>query len=146
MKTQKPNLKEVGGNVDTNHTWSLENPSVKGYYYECKEGVGTNGDSSIHTVVTLDGENKVFWGSTILDDKLSSLGRMGTYVEITFLGSKPNKKNSNSSNHFRLEEDPSMLMEGFQAEPQAEPKAESQAQPKAQTQDVMNGEKGPWDE
>ena len=74
---------------DNTKTWDFEeNATMEGTFKEKKESVGANA-SNVYTF-DVKGEEFGVWGSTVLDDQLSTI-EPGMKVQITFLGVKPSK-------------------------------------------------------
>ena len=81
--------------------WNFEEKSVLiGAYQGKKENVGVN-NSAIHSVKTDDGEVVSFWGSTLLDDRLSRVP-VGVRVKIEYLGEAVSEKTKRKYKNFKV--------------------------------------------
>lgn len=74
---------------DTNdNVWDKLAP-IEGRYAKLEQGMGAKANSNLYTIQTDNGPFKV-WGSTVLDDKLTSVP-MGSYVKIEYMGKETSK-------------------------------------------------------
>lgn len=72
--------------VEDAETWDFEEDGKEliGKFVKVKMGVGSN-NSNIYTFKLADGTERAVWGSTILDNRLSSL-EVGQETKIVFKG------------------------------------------------------------
>lgn len=68
-----------------------EGQSVEGVLTEKEENTGSRGNSTLYTMERVDGEVIKFWGSTILDDRMSPV-QIGEEVMIEFTGWDKNQQ------------------------------------------------------
>ena len=89
----------------------VENESREGFYTDVKHDQGPN-SSRVHTLTTKEGESIIFWGSTVLDNKLADNVAINDYIQVTFLGHKPMKNNPQKTyKNWNVGIDKSVVME-----------------------------------
>jgi hypothetical protein len=88
--------KEV--NIESGTTWDKEKPLV-GLLIQKKENVGDN-NSNLYVIETKDG-NVSAWGSTVLDNKMST-AKVGEEVMIEYVGKKKNPKTGRDYHDYKV--------------------------------------------
>jgi hypothetical protein len=105
---------------DINFKFETEGQELEGFLIETMEDRGTKKDSCIHVVKTEAGEEKVFWGTKVIDDQFSKIS-FGAYIMVKYLGKKK-AKGGNQYHDFEVFEDTSA--EGVTVPQQEQTKAE----------------------
>ena len=100
---QWKSMKSSGETV--NKAWGDEPFEFEGHYHHISEGVGTDGNSTIYSFKSDNGEEHVCWGSKVLDDQMSKID-IGEYVMIRYLG-KAKSKTGKTYNAFEVLRDES---------------------------------------
>lgn len=93
-----------GSNKEINVKFEKEGDAVEGNLMESLHDQGSENKSSIHTLKTADGEEKVFWGSMVIDEQLAKVS-FGAYVMVKYLGKVKSKTSSFSYKNFEVFED-----------------------------------------
>jgi len=88
--------KEV--NIESGVTWDREKPLI-GLLIQKKENVGDN-HSMLYVIETKDG-NVSAWGSTVLDNKMST-AKVGEEVMIEYVGKVKNPKTGREYHDFKV--------------------------------------------
>jgi len=88
--------KEV--NIESGATWDREKPLI-GLLIQKKENVGDN-HSMLYVIETKDG-NVSAWGSTVLDNKMST-AKVGEEVMIEYVGKVKNPKTGREYHDFKV--------------------------------------------
>lgn len=82
--------------------WDFEETGeLEGEYTGMKEGVGAN-NSKLYYIKSGDGKEVAFWGSTLLDDQMRSVG-IGSQIRIKYLGMEKSPKTGREYKNFETE-------------------------------------------
>jgi hypothetical protein len=81
---------QVGGTTNAD-SWKpeKEGDSIEGQYIDKRENVGPNG-SNLYTLEQEDGTMRAVWGSTVIDDRMSTI-KLGDMVKLVYVGKVPSK-------------------------------------------------------
>jgi hypothetical protein len=93
-----------GSSKEINVKFEKAGDTVEGFLMESLTDQGAENKSTIHTLKTADGEEKVFWGSMVIDEQLAKVS-FGSYVMVKFLGKVKSAKGPYSYNSFEVFED-----------------------------------------
>jgi len=104
--------KKASGKV-INVKFEKADDAVEGYLMETLTEQGSEGKSSIHILKTEKDEEKVFWGSMVIDDQLAKVD-FGNYVMVKFLGKVKSKTGGREYKNFEVFED--TTAEGIEVE------------------------------
>jgi len=90
--------KEV--NIESGKMWDKEKEkTITGLLVEKKSGVGPN-ESHVY-VIEVKGENVSIWGSTVLDNKMST-AKVGEEVMIEYVGKTQNPKTNREYHDYKV--------------------------------------------
>lgn len=95
MERQFKSLKSSGG--DINVKWDGEPFDIQGYYTSITENTGSKQNSTIYKIKDENGQEFIFWGSTVLDDQMSKI-EFGDYIMVKYLGRAKSKSGSQYHN------------------------------------------------
>jgi len=93
-----------GSGKTVNVSFEKVDDSVEGYLMSSLADQGSEGKSTIHTIKGEDGEEKVFWGSMVIDDQLAKVS-FGAYVMVKYLGKVKSKTGGREYKNFEVFED-----------------------------------------
>ncbi len=94
----KDNVNEVG----TEDLWDWEkNPMLVGVLIGVEENVGKRGESNMYTFGLKDNTRVKFWGTSVLDRRLSTCIE-GEEVAIKYEGLKTSEKTGNEYHDFKV--------------------------------------------
>lgn len=94
-------IKVEGVSSEGSELWNyLEDKELVGIYKSKKENVGPN-KSNMYFVEDKKGNLKSFWGTTLLDDRFSTIAT-GEEVKLVYLGKSTSEKSGRSYHNFDI--------------------------------------------